>query len=162
MTVHGPVRRSWVTFTWTQSFCSAESSSFTKTKSPCFTRVPVEVRLIPASWYSRRRRLCSWRCCRSLQTFCPWRRFSLLSVRRLCSPSMPSSSGLGEGTSIWVRQPRPNGKWEGVALPGSRGSGVVRCSQRDGCTYSFHRRGQLLQSSTMVSWIHPPNVFTAP
>ena len=74
---------------------------------------------------------------------------------RLCSLSMPSSSGLGEVASMWVRQSWPNSKRKGVALPGSRGSGFARCSQKVGCTYSSHRRSQLLQSSTRVSWIHP-------
>ena len=124
MRVYGPVHRSWVSFTWTQSLCSAESAPFTKPKSSCFTRVQVEVRRIPAVWCSRRMRLCSWRCCRSLRAFFTSRRFSLLSARRLCSPSMPSSTGLGEVAYIWVRQSRPNGKRKGAALPGSRAQGL--------------------------------------
>ena len=113
MTVHGPVHRSWVRFTWTQSLCNTESVSFTKTKSPCFTRVPVEVRLLPVFWYSRRSRLCSWRCCRSLRTSCIWQRASLLSAMILCNLFMPSLSGLGEVASIWVQQSRPNSKRKG-------------------------------------------------
>ena len=58
---------------------------------------------------------------------------------RLCSLSMPSSSGLSEIASIWVRQSRLSSKRKGVALPGSRGSGVVRRGQRAGCTYSSPR-----------------------
>ena len=156
MTVHGPVHRSWVSFVWTQSLYRAGSAPFTKTKAPGSTQVPVEVCLIPAFWCSRRRRLCSWRCCRSLRTFCTKRRFSLLSAMRLCSLTMPWLSGLDEVTPLWIRQSRPNSERTGVTLPGSRGSGVVRCSHRAGCTYSFHRRGRLLQSSTRISWIHPP------
>ena len=62
------------------------------------TRVPVEVRLIPA-FYSRRSRLRLWRCCRSLRTSCTWRRTLLLSALALCNHSMPSS-GLGLVASI--------------------------------------------------------------
>ena len=49
---------------------------------------------------------------------------------------MPLSLGLGEVASIWVRQSRSDSKRKGEALPDRRGSGVIRCSQRAGCTYS--------------------------
>ena len=154
VTVHGPVHRSWVSLGWTQSLYNADPDSFTKTKSPGFVRVPVEVRLILAFSRSRRRCLCSWRFCRSLRNARISRRLSLWSATRLCSPTMPSLSGLGEVASIWVRQSRPNNRRKGVALPGSCGSGVVRCSHRAGCTYSYSLPSPLEGDAVAQSWCY--------
>ena len=43
---------------------------------------------------------------------------------RLCSPSMPSSSGLGKVASIWIRQSRPVASIRGWPCLVAEGRGV--------------------------------------